>query len=292
MSWISRGCALLSLLLLLSACNRTQPIVVGSMSDTGQAVVAEAVAQHLEHRLSRKIGRRLNAGSQMIVYQALTGGQIALYPEYTGAIVTGLLKETPDPQPSVILERARAEMLRTARLELLDPLGYQNPPVMVVRKTDAVKAQVKTLGDAAEAAFRWKVGLSYDFQQRPDGLPAFNTYKLPMAQGVRAMEAGQLFPALQSGEVTMISSNFTDGHLTAPEFQILEDDRHAFPPEQACLLVRADALTAEPRLRPALAELAGKFTTAGVRKMAAQVDLSHRNPAEVAAEFLAQAGLQ
>jgi len=294
MSSKSRRCVWIAatLFLLGSACSRPKPIVVGSMNGTGQGLVAEAVAQHLEHRLSRKIERRLNAGSQMIIYQSVAGSQITMYPEYTGAIVTGLLKEVPDPQPAVVLERARAEMLRTAQLELLDPLGYQNPPVMVVRAADAAEAKAKTLSDAAAGNFRWKIGLSYEFQQRPDGLTALNTYKLPMAQGIRGLEATQLFPALQSGEVTMISSNATDGNLTSPDFQILEDDRHAFPSAQACLLVRSDAFAAEPKLRPALAELAGKFSTEGVRKMAAQVDLNHRDPALVASEFLAQIGLK
>jgi osmoprotectant transport system substrate-binding protein len=286
------GAAVVLLFLAGSACSRPKPIIVGSMTDTGQAVVAEAVAQHLEHRLSRKIQRRINAGGQMIVYQSVTTGEITMYPEYTGSIVTALLKEPPDSQPSVVLERARGEMRRTAQMDLLDPLGYENPPVMVVRASDAAEAKVKTLSDAAAGSFRWKIGLSYDFQQRPDGLIALNTYKLPMSQGVRGMEPGQLFPALQSGDVTMISSNATDGNLISPDFQILADDRHAFPPAQACLLVRADAFAAEPRLRPALAELAGKFSTDAVRKMAAQVDLNHRDPVAVATEFLAQIGLK
>jgi osmoprotectant transport system substrate-binding protein len=282
-----------ALLLLASACSRPKPIVVGSMSDSGQAVVAEIVAQHLEHTLDRKIERRLNNGNQMLAYQSITTGEITLYPEYTGAILTGILKETPDPpQPSVVLERARAEIKRIANLELLDPLGYDNPSVMVVRAASAAEAKVKTLSDAAAGKFRWKLGVSYDFQQRRDGVVALNTYNLPQADGVRGLESNQLFPSLQMGDVTMISATAADGHLTSPDLQILTDDKHVFPPAQACLLVRADAFVAEPRLRAALTELSGKFTTEAVRKMAAQIDLDHQDPAKVAATFLAQSGLK
>jgi osmoprotectant transport system substrate-binding protein len=279
-------------LLLTSACSRPKPIVVGSMSDSGQAVVAEIVAQHLEHTLNRKIERRLNAGNQMLAYQSVTTGEITLYPEYTGSIVTGILKETPDPQPSIVLERARAEVKRIANLDLLDPLGYENPSVMVVRAADAAQAKVKTLSDAAAGKFRWKLGVGYDFQQRQDGVVALNRYNLPQADGVRGLDADRLFPSLQAGDVTMIASTAADGHLVSQELQILTDDKHVFPAAQACLMVRADAFTAEPRLRAALAELSGKFTTEAVRKMAGQIDLDHQDPVKVATAFLAQSGLK
>ncbi|HEY4362530.1 MAG TPA: glycine betaine ABC transporter substrate-binding protein [Bryobacteraceae bacterium] len=286
------GFVLSGLILLASACSRPKPIIVGSMSDSGQSVVAEIIAQHLEHTLDRKIARRLNSGNQMLAYQSVSTGDITLYPEFTGAIVTGILKETADANPEVVLERARTEMRRTAALELLDPLGFDNPTVLVVRASDAAEAKVKTLSDAAAGKFRWKLGVSFDFQQRPNGIIALNTYNLPMAESVRGLDANALFPALQAGEVTMISSTATDGHLTSPDFQILADDKHVFAPAQACILVRADALTAEPKLRAALAELSGKFTTEAVRKMAAQVDLDHMDPAALATAFLAQSGLK
>ena len=84
----------------------------------------------------------------------------------------------------------------------------------------------------------------------------------------------------------MIAADATDSSLVLPEFQILTDDRKAFPPNQASLLVRQDALAADPTIRPALMELSGKFSVDLVRKLAAQVDREHRTTAEVAKEFL------
>jgi len=45
-------------------------------------------------------------------------------------------------------------------------------------------------------------------------------------------------------------------------------------------------------LRPALAELSGKFNLETMRKLNAQVDIEHRAVAAVAADFLTQAGLR
>ncbi len=224
--------------------------MVGSCDGTEQTIVGEIVAQQLEQGLKRKVVRRLGLGGELIAFQALTTGEVTLIPEYTGTIEIGILKETPSPDRDIILERTRNEMLRTAQLDLIGPLGYESPPVTVVRATDPNNSRIKTLSDAAAGNESWKMGLSYEFQQRGDALPALNAYKLPLARGVQGMESTQLFPALQRGEATMVSVNAADGHLASPEFRVLTDDKHVFPPYQACLLVRHNAFTDTPQLRP------------------------------------------
>jgi glycine betaine/choline ABC-type transport system substrate-binding protein len=57
-------------------------------------------------------------------------------------------------------------------------------------------------------------------------------------------------------------------------------------------VARVDLLANDPQLRPALAELSGKFTNEAIRKMNAEVALDHKKPADVAAAFLQQAGLK
>ncbi|HEY1760252.1 MAG TPA: glycine betaine ABC transporter substrate-binding protein [Bryobacteraceae bacterium] len=269
-----------------------KPIVVGSQNGTAQTVVGEIVAQHLEHRMARKIGRTLGAANELGVYQLLLAGEITLYPTFTGNIETLIIREPPSSDPSVVWTRSQTEMSRTAHLDLFNPLGYENPPAMVIRTADAEAGNAATLGQAAEGKTQWKIGVSYEFQQRSDALQALSSYKLPMSQAIRGMEARQLFPSLDKGDLTMIAADSTDGHLTLPNYRLLADDRHAFTPNQACLLVRQDTLAAEPAMRAYLAELSGKFTTEAVRKMSAEVELDHRQPAEVAAAFLAQAGLK
>jgi osmoprotectant transport system substrate-binding protein len=274
-----------------------KPIMVGSQNSTPQMVVGEIVSQHLEHRLGRKIQRRLGLGSEQIVYQTLLAREISLYPTFTGTVESVILREQPSADPGVVWERSHAEMSRTAEMELLNPLGYENPPAMVIRSADLPPStldplKAATLSQVAAGTMRWKIGVSYEFQQRLDSIPALTSYKLPMAQAIRGMDAQQLFPALDHGDLSMIAADSTDGRLTLPAYSVLADDKHAFPPHQACLLVRQDVLSAEPGLRAALEELSGKFTTAEVRKMSAEVDLKHRQAADVAAEFLARAGLK
>jgi glycine betaine/choline ABC-type transport system substrate-binding protein len=279
---------------LLCGCEKPKkpPVVVGSENSTEQIVVAEIVAQRLERALQRPVERRLGLGDELTLYQALVSGEVALYPDYTATLQTTILRERPDPNPDIVRERVHNELRRTAQLELLEPLGYEGTPVVVVKKADAERAKAKTLSDAAKATFPWKLGVSYNFEQRAGGAAALGTYGIPLVERMRGMEAAQLFPALDQGQVNMVASSLTDGRLTLPEYAILEDDHSVFPAYRACLLVRQDALTGNPEMRPALSSLSGKLTTADVRRLTAAVDLDHRKPADVAAEFLIAAGLK
>ena len=278
----------LALALLAAGCSPAKKyIVVGSENSSEQIIVAEIVAQHLEHSLHEKIDRRLGLGNESILYQAILSGEVTLYPDYAAAIAANILKERPDPDAGIVRERVRAEMRRTAQLDLLDPLGYEATPVAVVSAVDAGKAKVQSLGDLANSPFAWRLGVSYDFQQRADGLAALSAYRIPMAEQTRFMDAAQLFPSLDQGRVNMIVACACDGRLLSKQYAVLSDDKKAFPGYQAQLLVREDALAAGPNLQPALARLSGKIDAAAVRKLTAALDLDHRGPAQVAAEFLA-----
>jgi osmoprotectant transport system substrate-binding protein len=285
--------ALAGLTFFAAACGKSRkPLIVGSKNSTEQVLMGEIVAQHLEERLKRPVERRTGMGATAIVYQALVSGELTIYPEYTGVIESEILKEAPPNDAQMVFERARQEVARQSQLELLPSLGYDNSPVIVVRASDAARAKVSTLSEAASNPQQWKLAVSYEFQQRKDGIPAINSYKIPMAAGIRGMEASGLFPALQKGDVSMIAADATDSSLVSPEFKVLADDRKAFPPNQASLLVRQDALMEDPMLRPALMELSGKFSVDLIRKLAAQVDREHRTAAEVAKEFLSSSAFK
>jgi osmoprotectant transport system substrate-binding protein len=275
---------------LLASCGSSKkPLVVGSKDETEQMVLGEIVAQHLEHRLGRTVVRRTGLGGTGVVYQSLLSGDVGVYPEYTGLIESEILKEPADKNPQIVFSRVKQELSRVAQIDVLDSLGFDNPSVMVVPAGGMEK--IATLSDAARAETRWKLGLTYDFQSRDDALQALAPYRLPMAAS-RVMDAKQLFAGLEKGDVNMIATRATDGHLISPDWKIVADDQKVFPTYEACLLVRKDLVAAEPMLRPALVELSGKFKFETMRKLNAEVDVEHRSVATVAADFLAQAGLR
>ncbi|MCU1335137.1 MAG: Substrate-binding region of ABC-type glycine betaine transport system [Bryobacterales bacterium] len=279
--------ALLCVFFLASCGGSKKPVVVGSKNETEQMLLGEIVAQHLEHRLGRTVERRSGLGGTAVLYQSILSGEVGIYPEYTGLIESEILKEPAAPNPQVVLARVRQEMDRVAQLEVLDPLGFDNPSAIVVNSKGTEK--LASLSDAAASDKRWKLGVTYEFQSRADGLQELASYRLSLLQ--RTLDPQQLFAELEKGGVDMIASRATDGHLMSADWKVLADDRKVFPSYEACLLVRKDLSAAEPGLRPALAELSGKFRADTMRKLNAEVDLERRPLATVATDFLTQAGL-
>jgi len=278
----------LTLLFALVGCSSRSPSIrVGSKNFTEQVVLGEIIAQHLELRLKQKVERRLNLGGTLLAHGALLNGEIDLYPEYTGTALTAILKDPPDNDPARVLARVRSEYVDKFHVEWLDPLGIDNSFAMVVSGADARSKNLRNLSDAAKVTSGWKLGVGYEFQQRPDGLAALDrTYHLHWIGSPQSMDLGLLYKALEGNQVGMIAANATDGLLSKLDVKILEDDQHAFPPYQVAIAAGQRRLKDTPGMREALLELSGKFTNQSMQQLNYQVDGEHRPVAQVAAEFL------
>jgi glycine betaine/choline ABC-type transport system substrate-binding protein len=178
-------------------------------------------------------------------------------------------------------------------LSWLKPLGFNNTFAMVVRTAMAHQQHLSSLTDAAHRSVAWKLGVGYEFVERPDGLTGLQkTYGLRLDGDPITMDLGLLYPALRKGNIEIGAGSATDAFLTESEFSVLIDDRHYFPPYECALVVRDEALTQFPQLRGLLEELSGKIPDATMRQLNAEVDRNHRRPAEVAREFLEGIGKQ
>jgi glycine betaine/choline ABC-type transport system substrate-binding protein len=280
----------------IAACARGKPITVGSKNFTEQVILGEIVAQHVSLRLSQRVDRKLNLGGTLLAHQAMLQGGLDLYPEYTGTALTAILKLPLSAIPvgggaAEVFAKVRAEYLSRFRIHWLEPLGFNNTFAMVIRGEDARKYRIETLSDAAGHANGWTLGVGYEFQRRRDGLPGLmKTYKLPLKRSPRTMDLGLLYKALEQKQVDMVAANATDGQLSVMNVKVLKDDKRYFPPYQAALTVRADALAAHPGLKEALDLLSGKFSDEIMRALNYQVDGKHRPVGEVALTFLRAAG--
>lgn len=265
--------------LLAVACGRGDGIVVGAKNFTEQRVLGELVAQTAE-AAGVAVTRRFDLGGTFVCDAAIRAGQIDAYVEYTGTALTAVLKEPPDTDPRRVFERVAAAY-RSAGLEWLPPLGFDNTFAMVVRGD----AAVRSLSDAVPIAPTWRAAFGYEFQTRPDGYPALQrVYGLRFAD-IRTMDLGLLYRALESRQVDVAAGNATDGLIDALGLRILTDDRHAFPPYEAAVLVRTDTLARHPTLRDALAKLASTIDAAAMRHMNQAVDGEHRDAASVVREW-------
>lgn len=284
---------LLAAATLASGCGRAKkPIVVGSKDTTEQTILGEIVAQHLEHRLGYPVVRNLGLGNRAVVYQALLNGEIGIYPEETGTIQATVLRETPSKDAGTTLEGVRREMSRIAQAEVMDPLGVDNSWAIVVKKSDTAN-KIETLSEASNVHPGWRLGVTRDFNERSDGLPTLNQYRLPMGAVTFVSDIATLYTELRAGRLTMVAGNATDWQLARyVDLKVIQDDKKVFGFYQTCLMVKKELIANEPKLEPALAELSGRITNTDIQKLEGEVVNDHRKLADVAAEFLTQAGLK
>jgi len=272
--------------LLASGCASRPHIVVGSKNFTEQVLLGEIAAQQIERRLGVEVDRKLNLGGTLLAHEALRGGSIDLYPEYTGTALTAILKQTAIGDAKTAFGRVRQGYLQWG-IEWLPPFGFNDSFAMVVRSETARRQGLKSLSDAARRSAPWQLGVGYEFTQRPDGLNGLvRDYRLRLDGEPATMDLGLLYTALQARKIDMAAANATDGMLAHPEFTVLEDDLHYFPPYECALVVRQDTLKRFPRLNAALAELSGRISDSAMRRMNEWVDVEHKPAAEVARDFL------
>jgi glycine betaine/choline ABC-type transport system substrate-binding protein len=264
---------------------------VGSKTSTEQAVLGEIVAQHIEKKLQTTVQRRLRMGGTLLLHESLVAEQIDVYPEYAGAALTVILKLPVSIDQDVAQERLKRDYA-ALHLEWLAPLGFANEFAMVIRGGDARANKLETLSGAAQYTPGWFLGISEEFMDRSDGYASLmKTYKLPVSGAPKIMEAGELYRALDKKQVSMLAGTATDGLAAAQDLKTLRDDKGAFTPDRTGLIVRAAALQQNPGLRRALEQLMGKFPSEAVRRLNSEVDGKHRGVADVAKEFLSQAGM-
>jgi osmoprotectant transport system substrate-binding protein len=278
----------------LSGCAPPRPDhpVIGAKNFTEQVVLGELLAQEIEAKSHLKVERRFYLAGSYICQQALVAGRIDAYVEYTGTALTAILKQPVDRDSGRVLETVRRLYASRYGVTVGPPLGFQNTFAMVIRGQDAQALHLATLSEAAQYTPQWRLGVGYEFEQRPDGLPGLSAaYRLRFAGAPRTMDLGLLYRALTAHQVDMIAANSTDGPIQAFGLTALEDDKHYFPPYQAVPLVRAEALKRWPQIETALNALSGKISANDMRAMNEAVDGQHRDPAQVVLEFRKQKGL-
>jgi osmoprotectant transport system substrate-binding protein len=279
---------LVTISLLLTSCAPPRPDhpVIGAKNFTEQVILGELLAQEIEAKSYLKVERRFYLAGSYICQQALVSGRIDAYVEYTGTALTAVLKQPVDRDPDAVLATIRRLYDSRYKIRVAEPLGFENTFAMVIRGEDARKLQITTLSQAAQFTPKWRLGVGYEFEQRPDGLPGLSAaYGLKFAAAPRTMDLGLLYRALEAHQVDMIAANSTDGPIQVLGLVALEDDRHYFPPYQAVPLVREESLKRWPQIQLALDALAGRITASDMRTMNEAIDGQHRDPGAVVREF-------
>ncbi len=272
-----------------------ESISIGGKDFTEQSVVGEILAQLIEEKTDLRVERNLYLGGTMVCFNALRGGDLDMYVEYTGTGLVNILEKEALADSEEVLRIVRDEFSSRYDLEWLEPLGFNNTYTLTVRRDLAEELELETISDLREKLNHDIVaGFNAEFLERPDGYPGLKeAYDMEFPESPRQMDTGLMYRACAQGDVDVICAFSTDGRIEAYDLVVLEDDKNYFPPYYAAPLARKETLDRHPELREMLAMLAGALDDAAMRELNYLVDREDDplSPGAAARGFLVEKGL-
>jgi osmoprotectant transport system permease protein len=263
---------------------------IGSKDSAEPVLLGHMLADLVEARTGLVVERTLYLGGTLVCYTALEKGGLDAYVEYTGTALTTILHEPPRNDPSDVYKTVCTGLEHNG-VVCLDPLGFENTFAILMTRKRARELGITRISDLRSHP-DLVPGFGPEFRNRPDGYPGLaKAYRLNFRNDPREMDRNLLYEALVQGTVDVAAGDSTDGRVAALDLVQLVDDLRYFPPYQAVPLANAKALGQYPKLREALNGLAGKLDAATMRKLNHEVDGLRRDPAQVARQFLIDAGL-
>lgn len=286
------GATLLAALGTAPVARAQAPVIrIGSKNFTEQFVAAEIYAQALEHA-GFKVVRKLNLGGTAIAHQALVGGDIDLYPEYTGTALVAVLKGEVVSDPAKVYDTVKTGYETRFGLTWLAPTRVNNGYAIIVRGDTAAADHLTTLSDLAGVAKTLVVGAGPEFLDRKDGLPGLRaTYGIEFKEFRQFAKLGLRYDALEARQIDVANGFATDWQIAQDKLVVLADNKNLFPPYFLAPVVRMDTLKANPRIAAVLDRVSAALDTDEMRTLNAQVERDHDDPDVVATRFLKAHGL-
>ena len=273
--------------------NAGTTITVGSKNFTEQKVLGEVYAQGLE-AAGFKVDKQLNLGDEKTALEALKGGTIDAYPEYTGTALLSFfgVKANQIPKdPATAYEDARAGFEEEG-LVAYEPTPFTSSNEVALTKERADELGVTTISDLAEHAGDLTLYGSPECRQRTDCLLGLQqVYGLDFEKFV-PVAIDLRHEVLTSGKADLSIVFTTDPQIKREEFVLLEDDKGMFPPYNSTFVVRQDlADEAGAELEEVITRVQEGLTDEVMQELNARVDLDKKTPEQVAQEYLRESGL-
>src|SRR5581483_642706 len=266
------------------------PIVLGDKNFTEEFILGDLYQQALQAK-GYTVTLKANIGSSELTDKALTSGQIQMYPEYTGVILSVIKGQTRVPV-SAAATYAQAKAFEASRgYTLLNPTPFQDRDVTAALKAFASKHHLVSMEDLAKLP-SFTNGGPPENKTRYEGLVGMheayhlnNVHFVPLAIGLQ-------YQALDSGKVDSANVFTTDGQLSSGKYALLTDPKHIYGFQQVAPVVSTKLLNQEgPAFAQTLNAVDSKLTDTVMQKLNAAVVLQKVDAATVAKDFLKANGL-
>jgi osmoprotectant transport system substrate-binding protein len=265
-------------------------VTIGDKNFAEENILGALYAQALQAK-GYKVTLKDNVGSSELIYKTLTAGQIDMYPEYTGVLLSAIAGQTKNPASSTAAYQAAKVFVEGHGLKLLNSTPFFDSNVLVTLPGYATQHGLKSIADLKPLGKGVKVGGAPEFATRFEGLPGIKQeYGVNPTFVPIAIELS--YKALEGGQVNVQSVFTTDGQLLGGKFTLLADPKHVFGFQNVAPVVRGSVLSAEgPAFAETLNKVSSLLTIKAIQQMNAAVSIDKQTASSVAQQFLHANGL-
>ncbi len=287
-----------SLLMAMAACGgggteeeTGDPIVVASKDFTEQFVLGNIYRLLLENA-GLTVEYREGLGGTPVVQEAISNGEVDLYPDYTGTGLLVVLKLPVNSDPEEVYDAVSQGYKEQFNLVWLDPAPMNNAQALAMTQEGAAEYGITTISDMVAHADQLIMIGPDEFPEREDGLPGLKAHYGDFnLKSYKPVDKGLRYEGLINGEADVAVAFGTDGEISAFNLVVLQDDKQMFPPYQVAPVVRQEVLDAHPEIEDILNGVAPLLTNEQMQRLNYEVSGKQREPVAVAREFLVQVGL-
>ena len=279
----------------LSACGKrsrhgkeTGTVRIASVSSTESQIMANILAQLIEHDTGLKTKIIGNLGSSTVCHKALQRNNADIMAtSYTGTDLTGTLGEKPEKDPKKATKKVDRLLLKRYNEVRFPTYGFADTYAFLVTQEQAKKYNLNTVSDLAPYAKNWNAGVDSSWMNRKgDGYKNFKEAYGFDFKRVYPMQIGLVYDAAQQGKMQAILGYSTDGRIKSYHLKVLQDNRHFFPPYEAAAVANQSILKKYPKLAPTIHKLDGQIDLKTMQTLNYEVDDQLLEPATVAHNFL------
>ena len=263
-------------------------IKLGTKNFTEEYILGELYKQALQAK-GFKVSDHSNIGSTEIIDKALTSGQINVYPEYLGTLLSVVFNKKSVPKsPTVALAQARA-LDGKRGFSIFNPTPFFDTDQLAVLNATARKYGLKSIGDIKKIPGLSLCGFP-EFQTRYAGLVGVR-----QAYGVTKVKfvplAGiSVYQELDTHKCIVGDVFSTDPPLAKPsKYTVLADPKEIFSERSQTVVPEVSTKLAKalgPKFRQTMDAVSAKLTTPAMIAMNKAVAIDKKLPSVVAKAFL------
>jgi osmoprotectant transport system substrate-binding protein len=272
-------------------------VVVSSKIDTEGSVLGNIILEVLKNN-KIPVTDRIQLGATSVVREAITAGQIDIYPEYTGNGAF-FFNEAEKPiwnDAQQGYEEVKKLDYDANKIVWLSPAPANNTWAIALRDDVAGPNNLKTLTDFGKWVANGgevKLAASAEFVNSPAALPAFQTTYgftlepeelITLSGGDTAATIAAAAQQTSGANAAMVYG--TDGGIAPSKLTVLDDDKDVQPVYAPAPIVRETVLTQYPQIADLLQPVFAKLDLKTLQDLNGRVQVAGEPANAVALDFL------